>query len=61
MTLDAGIIEAWLYFLYLCIFCGHNASTVTSDLSLTIFKASQCSVGPAITKSYIHLYDHWTL
>ena len=46
MTLDAGIIEAWVvYFLYLCIFCGHNASTVTSDLSLTIFKARQCSDG----------------
>ena len=46
MTLDAGVIEAWVvYFLYLCIFCGHNASTVTSDLSLTIFKARQYSDG----------------
>ena len=53
MTLDAGIIEAWAVFpVSLCIFCGHNASTVTSDLSLTIFKACDDST---TTKLYNQL------
>ena len=54
---DFGCGHYWglaVYFLYLCIFCGHNASTVTSDLSLTIFKARQCSDGPQQPRVTIH-------